>query len=97
MTTITIPERNRAIKDLLKKTYHGAKISVRGGTGTAYHWVHIEFLSMPEELKPCANGVERHKHVEAVIDGAGIYIHTYTSDGDYQGRCIEISVRGHRI
>ena len=32
----------------------------------------------------------------AVIDAAGIYISTYSSDGDFEGRCIEIKVRGVR-
>ena len=62
--------------------------------GTAYHWVYIEFLSMPEELKPFTNGNQRSAHVEGTIDAAGIHIHTYSSDGDYTGRCIEIKVRG---
>lgn len=91
-----IPARNRAIKKLLQETYHGAKVSVRAGNGTAYHWVHVEFLSMPEELKPFTNGNLRHAHVLAVIESAGIHIHTYAGDDDYTGNCIEIRVRGAR-
>lgn len=90
----SVPERNKAIKKLLQEKYHGARISVRAGNGTAYRWVHIEFLSMPDELKPYANGMERTRHVEATIDAAGIHINTYLGDGDYEGRCIEIKVRG---
>ena len=96
MTEISIPERNKSIKKLLQETYHGAKVSVRAGNGTAYRWVHIEFLSMPDELRPVENGNHRAAHVMAVIDAAGIYISTYSSDGDFEGRCIEIKVRGVR-
>lgn len=92
--TISVPERNRAIKKLLQATYGGVNISVRAGTGTAYHWVDIDFMRMPEELRPFKNGKLREAHVLAVIDNAGIHISTFSGDGEYTGRCITIKVRG---
>jgi hypothetical protein len=90
----SINERNKAVKKLLVATYGGVNISVRAGTGTARHWIHIEFMRMPEELRSCKNGLERASRVQALIEAAGIFIHTYSSDGDYTGKCIETTVRG---
>lgn len=91
---VNVPQRNRAIKKLLQGLYGGVNISVKAGRGTAYHWICIEFMRMPEELRSFKNGLERSNFVEAKIEQAGIFIHGYTGDGDYSGKCVEIKFRG---
>jgi hypothetical protein len=101
MSEIKVPERNRAVKKLLEETYllrahdakeplcPGVKISVRAGTGTAYHWIMIEF----NKRVPLPAGMMHNRVEEAIEDliiSAGIHISTFNSDGDYTGKCISI-------
>lgn len=89
MTTVNVPERNRAIKKLLVHTY-GVGVGVKAGRGTAYHWIEVEFFRMPDELRHYSNGFKRGEIVTKLIRDNGIHVSTYSGDGDYTGDCIEV-------
>lgn len=86
--TINVPERNRAVKALLVRTY-GVGVSVKAGRGTAYHWIDVEFFRMPDELRSL-DGIKRDDAITNLIRANGIHVGTFNSDGDYTGDCIEV-------
>jgi hypothetical protein len=95
MNTINVPERNRAIKRLLIRTYgKQAGISVRAGSGTAYHWVEIVMTDAPASLR-IAYG-QACDALCALIRANGIDISTFASDGDYTGDCLTLTLKGAR-
>lgn len=87
-----IPARNRAVKALLIKTYgKDCGISVTAGRGTAYHWIEIRFATTPQVLQE--SYARATDIIEGLIRAAGIKVHTYCSDGDYEGTCIDLHIQ----
>lgn len=95
MADLSVPERNRAIKTLLIRTYgKEAGISVRAGRGTAYHWIEIKIAVSPASLRvsygeACAKLVNQ-------IRANGLHVSTYSSDGDFTGDCLSLTLGDHR-
>jgi hypothetical protein len=93
---ITVPERNRAIKKLLEKTYGKGCASVRAGDGTAYRWVQINFFEKPEALRKAPYG-HMVDALETLIRGAGIYLSTFPDDmGGPPHTCLALSFKAKR-
>lgn len=82
MTTINIPERNRAIKRLLQEKFPLIAISVRAGDGTAYHWVYIKFARRPDPMpvQNDVNGTRFTDHIAGLIRAADIHLSEFPRD-----------------
>ena len=85
-------ERNRQIKQLLKKAFEGKKISVKGSRGTAHGWVRVRIGYSPRNTAECR---DLESKVKQLISAAGIEIGTYGYDdpgSDYgYGQTININ------
>lgn len=72
-----IAERNRAIKNLLVKSFGRGNVTVRGSRGTAYGWVSVSINYAPRTP-------EHRRQIEALIwkmfERDGIKIDTYGYD-----------------
>lgn len=92
--TVTVPERNRAIKKLLEATYGKGCVSVKAGNGTAYHWVEIKFINSVPEALIVASGRygDLCGKLEALIRDAGIYLSSWTDDMGDDRTCISITM-----
>lgn len=84
MPSIDVPERNKQVKALLKRTFPSVPISVKAGRGTAYHWIEITFgVRVPSSTKA----------IEDLIIGSGIRFSTYPGDGfSGGGNCIAVTM-----
>lgn len=89
--TLTIPDRNRAVKALLLRTYPGVGLSVKAGSGTAHHWIMIEFYRKVENPPGMLHN-QVHDAIVDLIVSAGIHVHTYVGDGEYKGKCISTTM-----
>lgn len=91
-TVTAVPERNRAVKALLEKTYGKGCVSVRADRGTAYHWIAIEFVKKPEALLGQTYG-QTIAAIEAMLDENNIYYSTYADDMGGDHSCISVRYR----
>lgn len=88
--TLRIPERNRAVKALLQRTYPGVNISVRAGRGTAHHWIDIEFFRLPDELRGLSNPRVCDLLTKLIRDN-DLHVSTYAGDGQSGGGdCLDV-------
>lgn len=99
MRTMTIAERNRAIKRTLESAFGKGKVSVRGSRGTAYGWVNAEIDWTPRDIDQAS---EMKTHVWALLTAAKLdsEIGTYGYDdpgSDYgYGNKLSISFNSPR-
>lgn len=85
MTTINVPERNRAIKRLLQTAFPLISISVRAGNGTAYHWVYVKFARRPDPMPAADVGNRFTDHIAGLIGAAGIELSNFPASDDGTG------------
>lgn len=85
MTTINVPERNRAIKRLLKAAFPCINIRVMAGKGTAYHWVYISFGRRPDPMPAADVGDRFTDHIAGLIGAAGIALSNFPASDDGTG------------
>lgn len=99
MRSMTIAERNRAIKRVLENAFGRGKVSVRGSRGTAYGWVDVKIDWTPRDIDQSR---EMQTHVWALLTAAKldqeIGTYGYNDPGsDYGcGREIHISFNSCR-
>lgn len=85
MTTINVPERNRAVKRLLRVAFPYINIRVMVGKGTAYHWVHVKFGRRPDPMpitddRDDINGNRFTDYIATLIRSADIYLSEFPRD-----------------
>jgi hypothetical protein len=82
LPTINVPERNRAIKRLLQTAFPLIAISVRAGSGSAYHWVYIKFSRRPDPMPVTSdiNGTRFTDHIAGLIRSADIHLSEFPRD-----------------
>lgn len=80
--TINVPERNRAIKRLLKTAFPCINIRVMAGAGTAYHWVYVKFGRRPDPMpvQNDTNGTRFTDYIAGLIRAADIPLSEFPRD-----------------